>query len=223
MARQIYKTQDGKRLPSVTTILGRFRESGGLIRWANKEGLAGRNSDHSRDEAAITGNLAHRMIELHIRGEDPLSIADEVNDADKHKLGEASHAFDQFIAWLNQAGITLTESELKLIKDQEEMGYGGTIDAIGIRNGALVLLDWKTSRSLHVDVLLQVAAYGMLLKRARDINVSEYHVVRFSKTEHVWEHRVFEHGQLDPARLMFLSLVDAYYYDAQVNKIFESQ
>jgi hypothetical protein len=33
-----YRNADGIKLPSVTTILGRFKDSGGLIRWAYKQG-----------------------------------------------------------------------------------------------------------------------------------------------------------------------------------------
>ena len=36
-----YRDADGKRIPGVTTIIGRFKESGGLIRWAYGRGRDG--------------------------------------------------------------------------------------------------------------------------------------------------------------------------------------
>lgn len=33
-----YRNKDGKRVPSVTTVLGRFKDSGGLIKWAYNQG-----------------------------------------------------------------------------------------------------------------------------------------------------------------------------------------
>ena len=45
----IYKDHRGNRLPSVTTIIGRFKESGGLLYWANQQGLkARRSTKHAR-------------------------------------------------------------------------------------------------------------------------------------------------------------------------------
>ena len=62
MPTQIYKTKDGKRVPSVTTITGRFKESGGLIWWAWDLGIQGIDYRKVRDSAADAGTLAHAMI-----------------------------------------------------------------------------------------------------------------------------------------------------------------
>jgi len=59
---QIYRTKDGVRVPSVTTIIGRFKESGGLIHWAWALGMEGKDYRQVRDSAADAGSLAHSMI-----------------------------------------------------------------------------------------------------------------------------------------------------------------
>jgi hypothetical protein len=46
----IYKDHRGNRLPSVTTIIGRFKDSGGLLYWANQQGLEGKTLDQARAE-----------------------------------------------------------------------------------------------------------------------------------------------------------------------------
>ena len=46
----ISKDHRGNRLPSVTTIIGRFKESGGLLYWANQQGLEGKTLDQARAE-----------------------------------------------------------------------------------------------------------------------------------------------------------------------------
>ena len=43
----IYKDHRGNRLPSVTTIIGRFKESGGLLYWANQQGLEAKTLDQA--------------------------------------------------------------------------------------------------------------------------------------------------------------------------------
>jgi len=55
----IYKDHRGNRLPSVTTIIGRFKESGGLLYWANQQGLEGKTLDQARAEVTTPGTLAH--------------------------------------------------------------------------------------------------------------------------------------------------------------------
>jgi hypothetical protein len=54
----IYKDHRGNRLPSVTTIIGRFKESGGLLYWANQQGLEGKTLDQARAEVTTPGTLA---------------------------------------------------------------------------------------------------------------------------------------------------------------------
>ena len=64
----IYKDHHGNRLPSVTTIIGRFKESGGLLYWANQQGLEGKTLDQARAEVTTPGTLAHKAVEDHING-----------------------------------------------------------------------------------------------------------------------------------------------------------
>ena len=66
-----YKDKDGNKVPGVTTIIGRFKDSGGLLWWAFGQGkLAEQGEINSlydkRDEAADFGTLAHDLVELHI-------------------------------------------------------------------------------------------------------------------------------------------------------------
>ena len=78
----IYKDHHGNRLPSVTTIIARFKESGGLLYWANQQGLEGKTLDQARAEVTTPGTLAHKAVEDHINGrpETALTGADEVTE-----------------------------------------------------------------------------------------------------------------------------------------------
>jgi len=69
-----YKNNAGKRVPGVTTIIGRFKDSGGLLWWAFEQGKSAERGEinslyDKRDEAAASGTIAHELFELHIRGE----------------------------------------------------------------------------------------------------------------------------------------------------------
>ena len=71
----IYKDHRGNRLPSVTTIIGRFKESGGLLYWANQQGLEGKTLDQARAEVTTPGTLAHKAVEDHINGRPETALA----------------------------------------------------------------------------------------------------------------------------------------------------
>ena len=66
-----YKLKDGKGVPGVTTIIGRFKESGGLLYWACEQGKSIERGEISnlydkRDEAGESGTLAHEMVESYM-------------------------------------------------------------------------------------------------------------------------------------------------------------
>jgi hypothetical protein len=58
----------GERVPSVTQVISRFRESGGLLYWAWCEGKAGRDYRATRDRAADAGTMCHAAVEAHLHG-----------------------------------------------------------------------------------------------------------------------------------------------------------
>ena len=57
-----YRTKDGKRRPSSTTITG-FMKSANLLGWAYNRGLDGEPLYESRDKAASVGSVVHKWIE----------------------------------------------------------------------------------------------------------------------------------------------------------------
>ena len=81
----VYKLADGTRVPSVTTITGRFKESGALIHWAWNLGMQQIDYKKARDDAADAGHIAHELIDAHIHGREA-----NINGADPKavELGE---------------------------------------------------------------------------------------------------------------------------------------
>jgi len=65
------------KIPGTTTVIGRFKDSGALIYWANKEGLEGRpirGPESASAQACDIGTLAHAMVEADIRGTTPPNL-----------------------------------------------------------------------------------------------------------------------------------------------------
>lgn len=214
MARPVqgYFNAAGDRIPGVTTIIGRFKDSGGLLQWAFKTGQSGAASLYEkRDQAAEAGTIAHDMIEAFILGK-----PQPVVTADAEILARASNAFAQFCTWHEQSRIEIIATERAYVSERYQ--FGGTIDAIGRdTHGRIVLTDWKSSNAIYRDMLIQLAAYALLLEEcAPEWTPQGFHVVRVAKESADFEHRYF--GELDAARESFLLMRQLYELDAQLKK-----
>lgn len=188
MPTQIYKNCNGKRVPSVTGIISRFKESGGLLFWAWQLGVDGKDYRQERDKAASSGTVAHEMVEAHLKGEE------WSGSAPKDILEKAKSAFQAYLSWASMAGVEVLHSEVPLVSEQHQ--YGGCMDAIGIcrgMNNGIALLDWKTSNALYADYLYQLAAYGMLWDENYPDNklTGGYHLIRFAKENGDFSHLYF--------------------------------
>ncbi len=110
---------DGVRVPGVTTILGRFKESGALMHWAFKQGQSGAKSLYEkRDEAAEAGTLAHDMVFQDLHG-DPVEVP-EGTDPEIEK--QAWQAFDAYQSWKSMTKLRIVEQEFPLVSRKYEFG-----------------------------------------------------------------------------------------------------
>jgi hypothetical protein len=179
---------DGKRVPSVTTILGRFKESGGLLWWAFEQGKAAERGEinslyDKRDEAADAGTLAHDLVEQHIKGQKA-----ELPEGVSEKIAEAAlRAYQGYLQWARITKLQIVETEIGMVSERHR--FGGTPDAIGridVGQGPeLCLLDWKTSKSVYPDMLCQLAAYKELWEEnfpERRLTAG-CHLLKFSKSD----------------------------------------
>lgn len=202
MARQIYKDKAGKRLPSVTTIISRFKDSGGLLYWANKAGLDGKTMDEARAPAATAGTMAHDLVEAHINGRDLPELAGDPDVIDK-----ARAAFEVYLKWEDMTKLKVRHTEVPLVS--ERYRFGGRLDAIGVIGNELSLVDWKTG-GIYADHLYQTAAYKLLWEEAYPDHpiVGGVHICSFSRETGDFTHRHF--GKVDEEASIFLAMRDLY-------------
>jgi hypothetical protein len=211
---------DGVKVPGTTTVIGRFKESGGLLQWAFKQGQSGASSLYEkRDEAADIGTRAHSLIERHVNGEDLEAIlASEDSD-------QAKNAFEMYLKWEKQTKLKLLSKyqEIQLVSPTHL--FGGTPDAIGEIDGEVVLLDWKTSNGVYQDYLIQLAAYQHLVNdgyvmstgQPLDLKVGKgAHLLRFSKEYADFGHHYY--GDLTKAWRQFELFREAYDIDQVLKK-----
>ena len=205
---------DGTKVPGVTTILGRWKDSGGLLQWAFKQGQSGaRTLYEERDKAADIGTLAHAMVEHRLTGRDPvLALAGQPDDS----CAKARTAYAAFDSWMAQTQAQVISAEEPMVS--ERYRFGGTPDVVlRMPDGRLALGDVKTSNGIYRDYLMQVAAYGILWDETHDEKISGgFHIMRFSKDAPDFEHRYF--AELADAARLFVLLRDAYDLDLQLKK-----
>lgn len=183
MAHPIYKNAAGKRLPSVTTIIGKFKEAGGLIHWAWDLGIQGIDYRKVRDDAASAGTLAHLMVEADIRGyAQPIQ-----NGIERETWDKAVSAFAAYKEWRAQTQLIPEHTEVSMTCECHQTG--GTLDTILVR-GKRSLGDWKTSNSIYPEYLIQLAAYSHLweVNNPDQPITGGFHLLRFSKSEGDFAH-----------------------------------
>lgn len=218
-----YYNAAGEKVPGTTTIIGRFKESGGLIQWAYKSGreherLVAQGKPAPRhlydvvQAAADAGTMAHDMIEASILGVEytpPAATPPEI-------ATKAVNAYQQFLEWREQTGIAIVATERAYVS--EALQFGGTVDAIGRdMKGRIVLLDWKTSNAVYSDMLIQLAAYALLLEECDpECTPRGFHLLRVAKESADFAHHYY--GELEDAKEQFKLLRRAYDIDKRLSK-----
>lgn len=118
-------------------------------------------------EAGDIGTAVHLCIDKFIDGKDP-------ETTEKTKPG-----FDNFMLWLKMSGIKLIKGDTFV--GSLENSFGGALDAIGEKDGKLILLDWKTSNYLNDTYSLQAAAYATAFEETYGLKIDRAFVCRFGK------------------------------------------
>jgi hypothetical protein len=214
-----YRLKNGDKVPSVTTISNRFKESGGLLQWAFERGAEGASSLYEeRDQAGDVGTFVHLMWENFLRNtpppEFPLSFTPEMR-------GQALKSLQAAKDWYEDLTLKIQPLEVNFVSEMYK--FGGTPDAHGMgkRGGALV--DWKTGGRLYVETWMQMSAYIHLLEEcAPDLDLSDgVHVIRFGKVggEFMHVHRPSDDPVMSLAWEQFVAFIPCFHRDKQLRKL----
>jgi len=217
-----YRLKDGTRVPGTTTIIGRFKDSGGLIHWSWEQGRDGLDYRVTRDSAADAGTLGHWLVEQHIAGlaENEITAAfqqkTKTEKIEKEIADKAIKAYQSYRLWEKQTNLKIVAQEMLLVSETHK--FGGTPDAVGEIDGQLCLVDWKTGNALYRDHLVQVAAYAQLWNENNPdrLITGGFHICRFSKAHGDFAHHYYD--ELDDAWQQFLLFRKAYDLDKLLKK-----
>ena len=184
----VYMTKQGK-VPSVTTVLGVLNKPA-LLRWANRLGMEGIDVTKYVDEKADIGQCCHYMIECDVKDKKP-----DLSIYSKFVIEKAENSFLKWLEWKDGKDIEFISSEMKLVSEKYQ--FGGTIDIYAKINGALTLLDIKTSESgIWPEMKFQTAGGYRLLLEENGYRVEKIIILRIGRDENSgYEEEAIENWQ----------------------------
>ena len=130
---RLYETPEGKRYPSVTTVLGKMTDKSALEAWKKRVGEDEAARVSSR--AATRGTNIHTMCENYVLGND-------IDTSMPHNMmmfNQIKKVLDEKVDMIRATECTLFSDHLKL---------AGSCDLIADYDGRLSIIDYKTSAKL---------------------------------------------------------------------------
>jgi hypothetical protein len=168
-AHQKYYSRDGELLVGTTTVLG-ILDKPALVRWANKLGLEGIDSTKYKDKMADIGTITHLRILSHLSHIEP-----DLSEYSQADIATSDNCMLSYYEWEKNHKIEPILIEKPLAS--ERYLYGGTPDFIGLVDGRLEIIDYKTG-GIFNSAYYQVAAYrqmahenGLQVEHARILKI----------------------------------------------------
>lgn len=206
-----YKLKNGQAVPGTTTIMGEFKDSGGLVHWAWQEGKAGRDYRKTRDKAAERGTNIHDLAECHILGKLYELPKDEI----------VLRAFNKFKEWWEENDFEVVWTEKQMVSEKYE--YGGCPD-LYVRqktNGKCWLIDFKTGKRIYPDTIIQMGAYKNLIEENLHERVLHSAIVRLPKTNDDVDFKFYTEKNLKLGFKQFKLFRQAWSNKFEIEKIFK--
>ena len=218
--QRLYTTPDGRKLPSVTTILDRTKSAEkrqALENWRRRVGTE--KAQQITTEAANRGTRMHSYLEHYVKTGTQL-------EQGSNPFSWPSHAMAQTV--IREGLVKVTEfwgTEVPLYFPKI---YAGTTDCVGMHEGRAAILDFKqTNRPKKTewieDYFLQLAAYaeahnevhgtqicrGVILMCAKPDLDDQGHVI----SEPQYQEWIVEGAEFEQWRQSWWARVEQYYRD----------
>lgn len=153
-------------IPSVTQVTGMIM-SPGLVNWFKN--TSPEDIRNASQKSLNIGKTVHKVIEEVEKGK-PIELVTEYPE-------EVQNAVKGYFQWRKDKKIKDVQSEIKLRCD----AFKGTFDRVCEANKKLILLDWKTSKAIYPESLLQAMAYWHLYLVNFKKKIEEVWIIRLGK------------------------------------------
>lgn len=228
-----YTDKNNNPIPRVTKIIAQNQNQDYLIQWAANIGR--RKYDYYREKATDIGTIVHMIIDEYL-GAKYISknmSAFKVNydEYEYDKRESIYSAFQSFLKWesnLNDNGYYIEEVvglEIPVMCPW----FGGTVDGIIKINGAYYIIDFKTSKQISHDYLIQASAYMWMINNGYGNNLPRINgigIIRVNKSSIKFDDLFLNEFNSNDYNFIcrlcqaFLSYVESYYRTTNVQFMF---
>lgn len=163
-------------LASVKRELLRMGPNPVLLEPDTIDGIISRASKKPKDileAAADYGTRLHDHCDRVIKGL-PVSPEDDLE-----------HSVLAFQDWFKASGLKIVLGDTAVASITHS--YGGKFDAVAVKDGCYVIIDFKTSSGIREEAALQAAAYGKAFEETYGLPAPLGLIVRFDKTTPTFE------------------------------------
>lgn len=168
---------DGVGVRGATTIGSAYPKAEALIRWMVKQGIEEYTTQAQKKKGGEIGTILHTFAECY---EKKLPFDPKlVTESGFHT--ECEQVIERFLTWRkgNKDKIIASEELVASV----ELQVGGKVDTLREREGlGLVLSDYKTSKGIYMEQLLQViGGYRRMYREWRNWIIPYVEIVTFPK------------------------------------------
>ena len=164
---RLYETPEGKRYPSVTTVLGKMTDKSALEAWRKRVGED--EAVRVSTRASTRGTNVHTMCENYVLGHD-------IDTSMPHNMmmfNQIKKVLDEKVDMIRATECTLFSDHLKL---------AGSCDLIANYDDRLSIIDYKTSakrkrKDWIEGYFLQASLYSYMLWEMTDILVKDIVII----------------------------------------------
>lgn len=173
-----YNTPDGRKLPSITTVLS-IRSRDSIAKWRKRVGDAEANRVSYR--ASTRGTSVHQICEDYVNN-DPDYLYHTTIDADTGETIKTKYTPDLVASFL--ALKPILDERLTLVYAQEaplysdHLGVAGRVDCVGVFDGKISIIDYKTSMKPKrlewvTNYFLQESAYAIMWEERTGMPITQ--------------------------------------------------
>lgn len=168
LGKRFYNTPDGKRYPSITTILGSGPKPW-LEAWKNAIGPAAAKKEQER--CSDRGTALHDMVEKYLK-----NVEAPTEGHDRANIG----LFNQIRMQLSRRVGEIRAQEIPLFS--HSLKVAGRVDCVAEYDGVLSIIDFKTSNNnktedMIEDYFLQCTAYAIMYYEMYGVPIDQIVVV----------------------------------------------
>lgn len=204
-------------VPRVSIILKECISKEYLINWAARIGK--QQYTIEKNKATTIGTRVHEMIENYLLNGTDLDVSFKTAPSYMNAINTAYNNFKNWKSYIESLGYFLEEI-IAIEKSIATPYYGGTIDCVCRINGKVYIIDFKTSKKISYEYIIQTSAYMWAVNNGYGDNLPHIDgigIIRIDKEKNKFEDLFlnesipYQYNILNQYFIGFGSLLASYY------------